>query len=1541
MTLRWRLFPKYATLIIALVSGMLVASGGMSLYSTYRENQEHLVALQREKAQAAATRIEQYIRDIEHQLGWTAMPQVSAGGNPLDQRRFEYLKLLRQVPAIIEVAWVDASGREKLKVSRLAMDVTGADTDLSQDPKFREAKSGKTWYSPVYFRKETEPYMTISRPAGSGGGVTIAEVNLKFAWDVVSRIKVGAAGLAFVVNSAGALVAHPDISLVLQKADLTKLAQIVALAQGAEDDSAAPTIARDLKGVEVLTAHAHIPTLGWTVFVELPLAEAFKPVHASLQRMGLLLLAGLAVSMLASFYLARLMVRPIRALQEGAAQIGAGKLDQRITVTSGDELESLAGQFNDMAAQLKESYTGLEQKVEERTREVSEALEQQTATSEILGVISSSPTDLSPVFDAILENVLRLCDAHMAYLGLYDGKMFQSVAQRGGSPEFAKWVMDRGPYDPNADDPSRSGLLIRRMVSERQPIQVLDLAASPGYRDRRPFIVMLVEVGGIRTYLAVPMLKDGRVVGGIVIYRQELREFTQKQIDLLSTFGNQAVIAIENVRLFNETKETLERQTATAEILKVISSSPTDLTPVFDTILENALRLCDAYMGNLGLYDGEMYQTVANRGGNPEFAKWIMERGPFNPTAPHPNRSGLTIQPMVSERRPIHVLDIAAMPAYHDGRAFIVKLVELGGIRTYLIVPMLKEGRVIGGIALYRQEVHAFTQKQIDLLSTFANQAVIAIENVRLFTELEARNKDLAESLETQTATAEVLKVISQTTLDVDPVLDIVMDNAMRLGEADRIGIFRLDANGNYIPYTPTAGASRAPNFDGSHPSLAVIQANPIRPDMSSAIGRAVIERRAVHIPDVLADPGYRRMDVAQAAGYRTIVAVPLLREGMPIGALTVTRAGEPRPFTDKQIALVTTFADQAVIAIENVRLFNETREALERQTATAEILKVISSSPTDLAPVFDAILENAVRLCDASMGMMGLYDCKMHQTVAQRGGNAEFAKWVMSRGPFEPRLPGTVQRVISARQPVHILDLAAEPGYRERRPMAVALVEVGKIRTFLTVPMLKEGRVIGNISIYRQEVRAFTQKQIDLLSTFANQAVIAIENVRLFKELDARNKDLAESLEQQTATAEVLKVISQTTFDVDPVLNIVMDSAMRLCQADGTAIFRLDANGNYTPYTPAAGATRAPIEDHSTARVLAVLQAAPIRPDRSSATGRAVIERRPIHIPDVLADPGYRRMDVVQARGYRTLLAVPLLREGMPIGAMTFTRTGEPRPFTDKQIELLTTFADQAVIAIENVRLFNEIQDKTRQLEIAGQHKSEFLASMSHELRTPLNAIIGFSEVLLEKMFGEMNEKQEEYLKDIHSSGQHLLSLINDILDLAKVEAGRMELNLATFHLPTAIDNALTLIRERALRHGIAVSAEVDAQLGELNADERKLKQILLNLLSNAVKFTPEGGKIKVSAWPRGDMVEVAVADTGIGNAQEDQAAVFEEFKQVGKDYTRKAEGTGLGLALTRKFVELHGGTIRVESELGKGSTFTFTLPVNAAAPRAAVISA
>jgi signal transduction histidine kinase len=761
---------------VALVSTALIVSGLVGLYFSYEESKAARLSLQREKAHSAASRIEGYVREIERQLGWMRLPQV--GPVSSEQRLIEYLKLLRQVPAITDVSLLDASGREQLKVSRLGLNVVGGGANFANSPEFVEPRKGKTYFSPVYFRKDTEPYMTIA-VAGmrEPHDVTVAEVNLKFIWEVISQIKVGAKGFAYLVDGRGQLIAHPDISKVLQKTDMSSLVQVKAALQELESRREHVMSARDAKGDEALIAYASIASLGWHVFVEQPLAEALAPLYGSLRHTAFLLLAGLVLAVAVSLFLARHMVRPIRAIQDGAARIAAGDLDQRIDVRTGDELEALASEFNNMAKQLTESYASLERKVEERTRDLTESLAQQTATSEVLKTISRSSFDLRRVLQELMTCVVKLvhADAGALYLGRPNSNVYELQTAFSSHPELQEFITTNAPR---------------------------------------------------------------------------------------------------------------------------------------------------------------------------------------------------------------------------------------------------------------------------------------------------------------------------------------------------------------------------------------------IKPELNSATARAVERRQAAQIHDIKEEPGYRWPE----APFRTALAVPILREGVSIG-------------------------------------------------------------------------------------------------------------------------------------------------------------------------------IIG-----------------------------------------------------------VLKVVKE--------------------------------------------------------------------------------------------------------------------------------------PFSDKQMQLVTTFADQAGIAIENVRLFNEIQNKSAELELANRHKSEFLANVSHELRTPLNAIIGFSEVLRERMFGEINDKQAEYLEDIHSSGKHLLSLINDILNLSKIEAGRMDLELSAFDLDEALQQSLSLVRERANRSGIKLALDVDPGIGDWVADERKFKQIMLNLLSNAVKFTPEGGTVTVSAREVEGEVEISVADTGVGIAPENLALIFEEFRQVGADYIRKAEGTGLGLALTRKFVELHGGSVRVRSEVGKGSTFIISLP-------------
>ncbi|HEX7220717.1 MAG TPA: GAF domain-containing protein [Burkholderiales bacterium] len=1134
---RGRLFRKYFLLILAPVCGALIISGGIGLYFSYQENKEALADLQSEKAAGAAARIEQFVREIEQQVAAAALPQLGTEG--LEQRRLEFLKLLRMVDRVTDISLIDAKGREQLSVSRLKPDTIGSNDDRSQEPAFRNARAGQTWFGPVYFRKETEPYMSIAvRGGGEAGPVTVAEVNLKFMWDVITRIRVGRKGKAYVVDGAGYLIADPDIGLVLRKTDLSALEQVkAALAPGAEDSAA--LVAKDPAGQSVLTAFAPIEPareraaqgrapspLGWKVFVEQPVSEVYAALDAIIYRTVALILAGLVFSALAAMWLARSMARPIGVLQEGAQRIGAGDLEQKIEVRTGDELEALAGQFNRMTEQLRESYAGLERKVEERTGELQQSLEQQTATSEILKVISSSTTDVQPVFEAIVESGLNLFPDAAVAVVLPDGAQARLAAIANLDPQRREDWRRRWPV------PLTREYLHGVAILDRKLVDVPDGAAHPE-DDLAPGVRNFLATG-YRAITIMPMIRGDTAIGTVTVVRLNPGPLSEKQLATLRTFADQAVIAIENVRLFNETKEGLEQQTAISEVLRVISSSPGDVRPVLQAVAERSARICDA--------------------------------------------------------------------------------------------------------------------KFCDII--------------------------------------------------------VVQDGG--LGVAAATGDLGRPQSGETVPLTRT-----------------------------TAMGRSILERIVVHVPDIDAagDEFPLGRELALRFGHRTTLAVPLVRENKALGTILLRRT-EVRPFEDKHIALLRTFADQAAIAIENVRLFNETREALERQTATAEVLRVISGSITDARPVFDAI----------SRSVLKLYGARSVSLVVRVGERIDRVAYALS-------------------------DKSADD---------------------------------------------------------ASQALY------------------------------------------------------------------------------------------------------PIPLDEGSLSGRAILRDELVHIRDVDTEPGLAEHSraITRRQGVRSVLIAPMHSMGATTGALAVGRRA-PGGFSEREVELIRTFADQAVIAMENVRLFREIEEKSAQLEVANKHKSEFLANMSHELRTPLNAIIGFSEVLSERMFGEVNEKQADYLKDIHESGKHLLSLINDILDLSKIEAGRMDLELSRFHLPSALSNAVTLVRERAQRHGIELSVEVDQRLGAFQADERKFKQIMLNLLSNAVKFTPDGGRVAVSAKQDTTCVEIAVRDTGIGIAPEDQAAVFEEFKQVGRDYTKKAEGTGLGLALAKRFVELHGGSIRLESTPGKGSTFTVSLPI------------
>ncbi|HEY7141753.1 MAG TPA: GAF domain-containing protein, partial [Methylomirabilota bacterium] len=788
---------------------------------------------------------------------------------------------------------------------------------------------------------------------------------------------------------------------------------------------------------------------------------------------------------------------------------------------------SLLRTFADQAAIALENER-LRREVEARNRDLTEALEQQTATSEILRLISSSPTDVQPVLEGIVKSADKLCDASMSAMVRFDGQLMTLQVFVGASREEREAAASLFPMAPTI------GTSSGRAIVERRIIHIHDVRAEPGYTAT----VLQRRTLGYRTVLSVPLLRDGDPIGVLVMWRRDVKPFSQKQIDLMATFADQAVIAIENVRLFTELEarnrdltEALEQQTATSEVLKVISRSTFDLQPVLKTLVESATRLCGAQQGFIFRSSGQVFELAADYNAPPAFKEWVRD---------HPIRAdgGRVVSRVARGKRTVQIVDAQADSDWRVGNA---DAPSIGDVRTLLGVPMLREEALIGVLAMWRSEVRPFTDRQIELVTTFADQAVIAIENVRLFTELQARNRDLTEALEQQTATGEILRVISSSPTDVQPVFDTIVRSAATLCEATAAGLFRFDGTQIHL------GAYHNWNTEMLE---GVRRAFPRPPGRGTLSARAILSGQVAHVADMAADPEFAAPSIVQA-GFRTGLSVPMIRARTTIGAITVTRL-EVKPFTEKQIELLKTFADQAVIAIENVRLFQELEarnrdltESLEQQTATSEILRVISSSPTDAQPVFDIIVQNVVRLCDGVFTTVFRFDGKLiHAAAHHQSVTSEGLDVFRSVYPMRPSKDSLIARAILDGVVIHVPDVEDDPNVP---PASRQLARALNYRSILTVPMLREGHPIGAIGVGRHEVaghaRPFSAREIELLKTFADQAVIAIENVRLFTELEARNHDLSEALEQQTATSEVLRAISTSPSDLRPIYRTILQS--------------------------------------------------------------------------------------------------------------------------------------------------------------------------------------------------------------------------------------------------------------------------------------------------------------------------------------------------------------------------------------------------------------
>jgi GAF domain-containing protein len=1082
-------------------------------------------------------------------------------------------------------------------------------------------------------------------------------------------------------------------------------------------------------------------------------------------------------------------------------------------------------------------------------------------------------------------------------------------------------------------------------VSTKQPGNVCMLERRTIHIPNRSSPAFLAEypdaIPRTTATVHVPLIREGIGIGNITAFREHAEPYSPREIALLETFADQAVIAIENARLFEELErrnaeleesnrqvsEALEQQTATAEVLRVIAASPTELPVVLQAIVDAAAHLCEtpsAALLQIRERDGRLAPRALS-GPGPLVLETQRERHALD--APDfESALGNVVAPTSAhgraylEGRTIHVQDMAsaARSEYPDSRELQARV----GLRTVVVVPLLRDGAAIGVLSMERHEVRPFTEPHIRLLEAFADQAVIAIENARLFEELERRNRELSEALEQQTATAEVLRVIASSPTDLQTVLDSIATSAAHLTESTSAVV--QQAFGGYLRAVARFGMSIEPVASVEAASRGGLDAGlpTTRLSPRTMSGRAFLERRSMHVPDV-ASATETEFPESRAAfevtGVQSQLSSPLLREGQAIGVLAVHRSKQ-RPYTDRQIALLETFADQAVIAIANARLFEELEQrnrdlavALEQQTATAEVLRVIAASPTDLPQVLDAIAETARRLCGARWVAIQRLVGDLFGSAADAGVPAPGA---LPLPPEHARpLPlgrgSAPGRAFVDRQTVHVPNI---DDVADELPVSHVRAHAGGWRAVASAPMVHGDDVVGVLSIYNLVPGPFSDDQIRLLETFASQAAIAIENARLFEELQGRIGELQ-------ALGEVGQVVS-SSLDLQEVLTTIVAHAVPLSGTDGGVIYE---------YDEADGALHVRATHLFDDQITEALRAAPFSIGEG-AVGRAAATRAPVQIEDILAEGAYEShvREMMAAAGYRAALALPLLREERLLGGLVVARKS-PGAYSDEIVALLQTFATQSVLAIHNAWLYQQLDEQGQALAEASQHKSQFLANMSHELRTPLNAIIGYSEMLQEEAEDLGEDTFLPDLQKINAAGKHLLGLINDILDLSKIEAGRMDLFIESFEVGQLVRDVEAIVQPLMDKNGNALVVGCPEDVGEMRADLTKVRQALFNLLSNAAKFTERGTIGLTVQRESDDWLSFAVSDTGIGMTEEQLGRLFEAFSQAEASTRSRYGGTGLGLAISRHFCRMMGGDLTVESVHGEGSTFTVQLPRDA----------